>query len=308
MPWKISDVDEHIKGLTDQERETWVKVANTVLAECLKADGEESECEGKAIRIANAVAKKEGKEKAQISEKPWGDVDKTKLPKECFLYVEDPEKKSTWKLPVYEGAGEIGEEGLYEGRGPLNRNGVYAAAAAMAGAHGVKPKLGDDFQKVAKRLVALYKDELDEEPPDALLKAAGISLEKGTIGKIRILLKNEKEHLLYTPFLIPDTPDTDKDKITEDEIRWATHKFMMKAMPPNLVDVMHDGKDHPGIHIVEIFQAPVNFVWKGKAVKEGTGIIVYKILEPEVWAKVEAQELEATSIKGQAAVKEKSNA
>jgi len=111
-----------------------------------------------------------------ISDKPWGDVDKTKLPKECFLYVGDAEKKSTWKLPVYEGEGEIGEDELYQGRGPLNRNGVYAAAAAMAGAHGVKPDLGADFQKVAERLVRLYREELKEEPPESLLKAAGLSL------------------------------------------------------------------------------------------------------------------------------------
>ncbi len=305
MPWSVGDVEEHIKGLTDSEKEIWVKVANATLAACLEDGGEKSECEGKAIRIANAVAKKQGKEKAQISDKPWGDVDKTKLPKECFLYVEDSEKKSTWKMPVYEGAGSIGEDGMYSKRGALNKNGVHAAAAAMAGAHGVKPKLGDKFQQVAKKLVSLYKNQLEEEPPDSLLKAAGISLEKATIGQMKILLKDEKEHLLYTPFLIPEVADTDKDKISSDEIRLATHRFMMNAMKRNLVDVLHDGKDHPDIYIVEIFQAPVDFVWKGKAVKKGTGIIVYKILEPDVWAQVEEGELEATSIKGQAGVKEK---
>ena len=136
----------------------------------LGRDGEEIEI----LRFSPAP-EPQSKASPAISDKPWGDVDKTKLPQECFLYVGDPERKSTWKLPVYEGEGEIGEGGLYERRGPLNRNGVYAAAAAMAGAHGVKPDLGADFEKVAKRLVRLYQEELKEEPPESLLKAAGLS-------------------------------------------------------------------------------------------------------------------------------------
>jgi len=131
--------------------------------------------DGQEIEILRFSPAPQDAAASAISDKPWGDVDKAQLPRECFLYAGDPEKKSTWKLPVYEGAGEIGEDGLHQRRGPLNRNGVYAAAASMAGAHGVKPDLGDDFQKVARRLVGLYREELKEEPPENLLEAAGLS-------------------------------------------------------------------------------------------------------------------------------------
>jgi hypothetical protein len=130
---------------------------------------------GQEIEILRFSPEPESAALSAISNKPWGDVDKTKLPKECFLYAGEAEKRSTWKLPVYEGAGEIGEDGLQQRRGPLNRNGVYAAAAAMAGAHGVKPDLGDDFQKVAGLLVRLYREELKEEPTASLIEAAGLS-------------------------------------------------------------------------------------------------------------------------------------
>jgi len=57
MPWKITDVDSHIKGLSDRQKEVWVKVANTVLRRCLDAGGNEEKCALSAIRQANAVAK-----------------------------------------------------------------------------------------------------------------------------------------------------------------------------------------------------------------------------------------------------------
>lgn len=56
MPWKISDVDTHKKGLTDNQKEAWVKIANGILSECQKKGG--TDCEGRAIRIANTMAVK----------------------------------------------------------------------------------------------------------------------------------------------------------------------------------------------------------------------------------------------------------
>ncbi len=38
---------------------------------------------------------------------PWGSVDKTKLPASAFMYVGDPELKSTWKLPYKTASGAI---------------------------------------------------------------------------------------------------------------------------------------------------------------------------------------------------------
>jgi hypothetical protein len=59
MPWTVSDVDEHKKGLTDDEKETWVSVANERLQACLDDGGEQDECEASAIKQANAVVDKQ---------------------------------------------------------------------------------------------------------------------------------------------------------------------------------------------------------------------------------------------------------
>jgi len=55
MPWTKNDVEAHIKGLPDKQKEAWVSIANSALAECKKSGGKD--CEGKAVRIANAKAK-----------------------------------------------------------------------------------------------------------------------------------------------------------------------------------------------------------------------------------------------------------
>lgn len=70
----------------------------------------------------------------EISNRSWGSVNKSKLPRACFLIQGDPDDKSTWKLPVYEGAGPLDADGHYTKRGPLNINGVRAALQAIGGA------------------------------------------------------------------------------------------------------------------------------------------------------------------------------
>jgi hypothetical protein len=56
MPWSVSDVDSHKKGLSAREKRQWVTVANSVLAKCLADGGSDKICAPKAIRQANGVA------------------------------------------------------------------------------------------------------------------------------------------------------------------------------------------------------------------------------------------------------------
>lgn len=66
---------------------------------------------------------------AAVSRRPWGSVNKSRLPAACFLIVGDPAKKSTWRLPVYESADGVT-------RGALNLNAVKAAYTDLRGGHG----------------------------------------------------------------------------------------------------------------------------------------------------------------------------
>lgn len=58
MPWKVSDVDTHKKGLTPKQKRQWVAVANSVMAACLKDGGTDATCAPQAIQQASGVVNK----------------------------------------------------------------------------------------------------------------------------------------------------------------------------------------------------------------------------------------------------------
>ena len=97
-------------------------------------------------------------EKDGVSRKPWGQIKKSMLPRSAFLDQGEPGKKSTWRLPVYEGAGPLDADGCYTKRGPLNINGVRAALAALGGAHTGKAMTGvpAGVRQKLQRWVAQY--------------------------------------------------------------------------------------------------------------------------------------------------------
>ena len=59
MPWTAADAERHIKDLTPTQAKAWAEMANGALADCQAKGGDD--CEGRAIRIANAGAKRVGK-------------------------------------------------------------------------------------------------------------------------------------------------------------------------------------------------------------------------------------------------------
>ncbi len=54
MPWTKEDVDKHKKGLTDAQKEQWVRIANEVRKKCIDDGGNPKKCDARAIRIANS--------------------------------------------------------------------------------------------------------------------------------------------------------------------------------------------------------------------------------------------------------------
>ena len=54
MPWNVSDVDSHKRGLTPAQKKKWVEIANGIYKDCLAKGGSDKTCAPKAIRIANS--------------------------------------------------------------------------------------------------------------------------------------------------------------------------------------------------------------------------------------------------------------
>lgn len=75
--WDINDVDKHKKGLSDKQKKQWVRIANAILAKCMKDGGTDEECAPKAIKQANGVVNANSGEYAVYKNRPESDYEVT---------------------------------------------------------------------------------------------------------------------------------------------------------------------------------------------------------------------------------------
>lgn len=64
MPWTISDADRFKKGMSPEQKAKWVAIANSARTQCIKKGTSEKVCDGRAVRIANAMS--ESKQEAEF--------------------------------------------------------------------------------------------------------------------------------------------------------------------------------------------------------------------------------------------------
>jgi hypothetical protein len=77
MPWTVDDVDKHKKGLSDKQKKQWVRIANAVLAKCMKDGGSDEDCAPKAIKQANSVLNANSNSYAVYKNRPESDYEVT---------------------------------------------------------------------------------------------------------------------------------------------------------------------------------------------------------------------------------------
>lgn len=154
MPWTAADATKHTKkATTDKLKRQWARIANSVRAECIDDGGEADDCDAKAIQQANGTIAKEVEEMADLQEALTKKVAGHNLKSSDFLVVEDPEKTTTWHLPV-------------KVNGKADRKLAAAAWAALfsAGGHRGKQYAGPNKAEAKRKLKALYKAEGWEQP------------------------------------------------------------------------------------------------------------------------------------------------
>lgn len=105
--------------------------------------------------------------KEAVSDKPWSDFpdsafDDEQYARACILDrgEEAGTAKQRYSLPVR------------EPDGTLNRNACHSAAAALAGGRDGVDATEEQKAAAARKLVALYTEALDEDPPEALTELA----------------------------------------------------------------------------------------------------------------------------------------
>jgi len=135
---------------------------------------------------------------AEASNRPWSAVDKSKLPAACFLWIEDPKKKSTWHLPYKEGAGSINPAtGMYATAGQVNLNALRAIAQAVGGSRTGKPmSVPGPVKTKINRLLKQYKiGKFAEQKPEKNMGREIIeSMMDGGLTDVRIDKEAHKVH------------------------------------------------------------------------------------------------------------------
>ena len=120
---------------------------------------------------------------ADASNTSWDLIDKSKLPYQCFLWVEDRVKKNTWHLPYREGAGGIDPETkMYRHAGPVNLNALRAIAQAMGGARTGSPmnvpkEIKSKITKLLKEYgIGSYKESRKDETMSKIMQICETTL------------------------------------------------------------------------------------------------------------------------------------
>lgn len=97
MPFTRADVEKHIKGLSPTQQAGWVRIANNALSDCQKEGRELAACEGRAIRIANTMAKRVGE-----SFENWQDEELVKTLLEAAIREIDGTKEADYMADLFE--------------------------------------------------------------------------------------------------------------------------------------------------------------------------------------------------------------
>lgn len=144
--------------------------------------------------------------KESVSDKPWSDFpdsafDDEQYARACIL-DRGPDAgtaKQRYSLPVR------------EPDGTLNRNACHNAASVLSGGRGGVQASDEQKATAARKLVALYRQQLDEEPPEQLVDMA----KAGALGGLkagRVLLDEQAlKHLITSVLSALDRGEANED-------------------------------------------------------------------------------------------------
>lgn len=112
---------------------------------------------------------------------------------------------------------------------------------------------------------------------------------------IPIIKADEEQRIVFGIVLEPDTVDAQKDTINAVEIEKACHLFMEEH---GTLGLQHKEAINGKVKLLENYIAPANFKVGTEKVKKGTWLMVWRVLDDELWAAVKAGEITGFSIGG----------
>lgn len=106
--------------------------------------------------------------------------------------------------------------------------------------------------------------------------------------------KDEAKQIVYGVVMQPDVPDSAGDWQSAEDIEAAAHRYLAESRKH---DVQHE-EEEVGVRPIESYIAPVDMKIAGASVLKGSWVMAVKVLDPEIWAAVEKNELTGFSIGG----------
>ena len=169
--WMVNNMGKALYGVL---RENGLLVANIVgkvsdgVLSKAQAEALNEQSNGMTQETAADRATRSASLRLRVTDKPWdGDasgytIEEWRRATLIHLDDVDPDLKSSHKLPVREPNGDI------------SRNGCHAAAAVLGGARGGVDAPMAQKKAAARALVRLYRQDLQEDPPESMMQMAGM--------------------------------------------------------------------------------------------------------------------------------------
>lgn len=212
--------------------------------------------------------------------------------RKAFLWYdsENAENFSAYKMPIAD---------VIDGRLRAVPRGIFAAAAVLEGARGGVDVPSSDQEEMKNHLTRYYNKMAEEFEDESIKAPFEKSSHKEEEMTKKIIKQDEEKRLVYGIVLEPETVDAQGDIISKEEIEEAAHFFMENSQTI--------GKGHymeaPAIP-VQSYICPCDCIIGKNQVKEGSWILVVKIIDDDLWVEVKKGEYTGFSLGGFGKVKE----
>jgi DNA adenine methylase len=126
----------------------------------------------------------------------------------------------------------------------------------------------------------------------------------GKVAKqLRVVKANVEEQTLTGIVLEPETVDGQGDIYDASVIRSAAHRFLANFNRGTKLGLQHKVFKSGQFALAESYLAPANIAIGSQVVKEGSWVMVVKVLDHKLWKDAKAGKITGFSIGGRAKVK-----
>ena len=132
-------------------------------------------------------------------------------------------------------------------------------------------------------------DQASGRPEEATVKAA-------VYKRYPALAQTAKCQIVYGVVLTPGVTDSQGDDASAQEIEKAAHRYLVESRKH---DVQHSGTP-ADVNTVESYIAPQDLTLFGQKVLKGSWVMATHIADPDVWQRVQKDDLTGYSIAGTA--------